>query len=979
MRAALIAIVVVVIVTAGLLWWAMREPTVPGVADPTTSTSAEPSVGFRRQAADEASDAGVGRIAGRVMLDAETPAVGARVRLFDQRPELMVLECGVCQRAVVSCDHPSTVQQVIDGVRANRFVVPKLLAEAVADETGAFAFEGLPLDAQIFATLGDRSLQTGVQEEEVYELATPLTREVLVTDATSTPLRGHRVFLFEPWEGRLIERLTDAHGQVTAASLDWDTYAFVEAEGMMPVGELLSEVSQFELGAPRTLIVHTLLGGQPIDADVALQLHGQDRVLHSKGGVLRIEGLPFEYLIVNVTAEGLAAAEQMVDLAQPVTEVTFELRRGAKVLVTVITEDGDPVEEVSGSLQGSDVDVRGEAEKGALLVLGPVPEGEYTLSVNTAGMVPVTRQLDLQPGDNTLEVVLRPAPRLTGKVVLPDGKIPERARVTLYEGDEDLGIEFADDEGKFNFDLPYPGTFKVIALSAHDGVAELELTVPGPPITLTLNPRGVLEVELFDVNGAPLAANFIVRPQDAQQEVKWVAIDEETKWVGRLAGLKGGKYTLEHEVPQRVPIKREVEIVEGKTTRVSIKADKGVSIAGRVIDADGKPVENATVVTTERGEPIVTDGQGLFEREGLAPGEVELWAVHPNGADSEKVKAKAPARDVVLKFAPPAWVSGRVVDKNGKPITAFTANLEKVQSGEGRFKVQAPARTLEIEADGYSGHYLSVADGDVGDVVLSQSDWIEGDVVDTEGKPVGGATVMTSFGQSEVVTDARGRFKVEIVFPEETSELIATRGAFSGRAPATLGQPAHLVLRRGTLVLGRVVDASGKGVPTMVTATSKGSPRAVEIETDTQGKFQLELARGVWLFSSRSFRTARAVELAGDRLELTLGEDASSCGAVLVAEKPMDSVWVLSRPTGKDEGPWDVSSSVPGSFELSLNTPSTSVPVRGIPCGTYEIAVSIENMVSSLSVELRQPGQQVKMPLPLTSIDPEPEPTAPTP
>lgn len=970
----------VIAVTGGLLWWLLREPSGVMTSPSTTPATTEPTAEFRRMEGLESStDAGVGRVSGRIMLDAETPAAGARVRVFDHVPELMELECGVCKVSVVSCGHPSTVKQVIDGLRGQRFRAPTLLAETVADEKGAFAFEGIPFDARLFATLGERSTQDSVSEApDDYELAEPLTRELIVADAVNSPLKAAHVFVYEPWEGRLAERVTDEHGQLKVSSLDWDTFVFTEAEGMMPAGSLLAESSQLVLAAPRTLIVHTLMGGQPIDADVALTVHRQDRVLRSKGGLLRIEQLPMDYLTVSATADGLAAAEQMLDLVEPVTEVTFELRRSAKVAITVIAENGEPFDLVTASLSGAALDIRFEAEHGALLVSAPIPEGEYTLSVNVEGMVGVTRQLDLPPGETTMELVMRPAPKLTGRVLMPDGKPAEHARIGVFEGDEEIAIEFTD-EGEFSLELQYPGTFKLVATSLRDGVGELEVMVPGPPVTLTLNPRGVLEVELFDVNGESLPANFLVRPHDSTQGVSWVNSDEDTKWVGRLAGLKGGTYTLEREVPQRVPIKRDVEIVEGKTTRVTLKADKGVSVRGKVLDVEGKPVENAMVVMAERGEPATSDALGLFEREGLAPGEFVIWAVHPNGAETEHVKVTAPARDVVLKFAATPWVAGRVVDKGGKPITTFTANLEKFTAADGRFKVQAPAKSLDVEAEGYTTHYLSVAEGDVGDVVLAQSDFIEGDVVDPDGKPMGGVTVMTSFGQSEVVTDARGRFKIEIVFPEDTTELIASRGAFSGRTPAKVGSAAHIVLRRGTLVLGRVVDASGKGVTTLVSATSKSTPRPVEIETDAQGKFQLELARGVWLFSSRSFRTARAVDVTGDRLELTIGEESSACGAVLVADKPIDTVWVLSRPTTKDEGPWDVSSTVPGSFELSLSTPSMSVPVRGIPCGTYEIAVSIENLVSSLSVELRQPGQQVKMPLPLTAIVvDEAEPTAPT-
>ncbi|MFT3707981.1 MAG: carboxypeptidase-like regulatory domain-containing protein [Archangium sp.] len=647
------------------------------------------------------------------------------------------------------------------------------------------------------------------------------------------------------------------------------------------------------------------------------------------------------------------------------------------MFVTAVSATGEPLEYVHGSLQGNDGSASSEAENGAMLIIGPVPEGEYTLSVDSRDMVTVTKQLDLQPGETNLEVTLRVAPTVKGKVVLPDGKPANNVRVSALESDTEGALDFVGEDGTFTLSLQYPGTYVIRAQSNRDGLAETTVTVPCDPVTLTLNPKGAIEVELFDFDGTALMPNFIVRSEKGGQ-VSWInGGDEEGGMIGRLAGLESGTYTLEREIEDRIPMKKSVEVVDGKTTRVTFKADKGVTVTGKVIDADGKPVANAIVTVTDRSETTMTNEQGEFERSGLAAGMIELRAMHENGAETEPVKVKAPARDVVLKFAPVEYVTGRAVDDRGAPVTSFEANEVKVTAADGRFKVPAPGKTLDVWADGYVSVYLTVAKGDVGDVVLRRTPIVEGDVTDSEGKPVSGATVMGSADQGGVVTDANGRFKLTIN-SEEAQDLVATRGPLSGRTPLKIGTTPHIVMARGTSVIGRVVDSTGKGIPSVVTAVNQAVMRPMEIDTDENGRFQADLAKGVWLFSSRSFRSSRAIDIQGDRMEITIGEEAGGCGAVIHSSKPIDSLWFLAKVMERSEGPWEVVGRAPGSMEVPIANPSTTVIAKGIPCGHYEIAASIESMVTSVEADLRGQQQPVEMPLPNILLIPEEE-TPPSP
>ena len=308
-------------------------------------------------------------------------------------------------------------------------------------------------------------------------------------------------------------------------------------------------------------------------------------------------------------------------------------------------------------------------------------------------------------------------------------------------------------------------------------------------------------------------------------------------------------------------------------------------------------------------------------------------------------------------------------------VRAFEANGEQVKADDGRFDVPAPNHTLDVWVEGYSSAFLTTAEGDVGDVVVKKEPLVEGDVLDGEGKPVSGATVMGSVDLTPATTDASGRFKLAVT-SEDPQDLVATRGAMSGRTPLRIGSIAHLVMQRGTAVSGKVVDPTGRAVPTQVTATSRVTQRPIEIDTDEKGRFQLDLPQGVWLFSTRFNRVQRAIEVRGERLEVTLGEEAGACGLSLRSSKPIDAIWLLTVPMPDTEGPWDLVGQAAGSVEVPVTTAALEINARGLPCGRYTLAASIENVVTTAPLELRSAGQRVQIE---PKVEVEEEAVAPSP
>lgn len=400
MRPIRVLIAVVVLALGGALaWWLLAEPEAPAAAAADDHAALNTAFVVRADEEGEALDAGVGRVTGRVFDGDMKPVGGARVRLYAKGPEIEQLECALCHLAVLDCEDPSTVKRVMQGVRDGSLHPPKVLAEVVSDAEGGFAFDDAPMGGEVVALSGQLSAESACDPEALeLVLEPPLSQEIHISDFEGKPFAGARVTLYSPRDGTLLEKRVDGEGKLTLESADHLAWFFAEAEGTLPVGQRLGNGGDLVLAPPRTLIVHTRMGGQPVDAEVQITIHGEPRKLRTKDGVLQLDQLPSGYYTVGVSSDALAAAEQSVELLKPITELEFELRRGAKLLVTVVSATGEPLEQVSGSLAGNDSSATADSEQGALLILGPVPEGEYTLNLTSEGMVSIDKPLNLKPG-----------------------------------------------------------------------------------------------------------------------------------------------------------------------------------------------------------------------------------------------------------------------------------------------------------------------------------------------------------------------------------------------------------------------------------------------------------------------------------------------------------------------------------------------------------------------------------------------------
>lgn len=965
-------LVIAVVVFAGsgglaCLFWPEADAGVAGRSD-LAPAEVDPPTAFVRSVDERGEvDAGVGRVTGVVFADEGAAAAGALVRLLDHAPELEALECGECHAHVLDCGAPATAKQLLAGLRAGAHPPPRVLAEVRADAEGRFSFEAAPLNGLLVASLGAQQGEVALdgEGETVIALDDAQHAAVTVVDQAGEPLRGATVTVYSPRDGTLQALTSDAQGLVEVSYFDPRTWVAGEASGRLPAGARPSEELQLMLSEPRALVVRTRVGGQPVEAEVTIAGHGDPRTYRARGGVLALEGFPVGMLTVRAQDGEFASAEQGVELFDERTEVDFELRRGAKLFLTVVTELGEPLEHVYAGLNGVEGVVSAEADQGAVLVLGPMPEGEYSLNVVSEGRVTVERQLDLKPGETSLEVTMRSAPRLSGVVVDAEGKPVERARVTALEDGQETAVTLTDEAGAFDLELRFAGPVTLAAQQPRFGEASVTVTAPAAGVKLQLSERAVLEVELTDFDGAVVPGDFSVR-QPESGLMRWVEPPEGA--VSRIAGLPSGKYLLEKFHPERVPVSKEVELVEGRVTRLSLRLDRGLSLSGTVVDHEGRPVAQAIVTLSGRRETILSTEDGRFSWTGLVAGPAELHVSRQNGQNTS-LSLTLPSKDVVVRLDAVARARGRVVDERGAVIPEFDVNGLTIKAADGRFDVEIPNGMIDVYVSGHTPAFLDGVKGDVGDVVLERPVEVEGLVIDPEGRPVGGASVTAERDSVPVVSDAAGRFKLPSS-AEEPVGIVATRGAFSGRATAAPGaRDVRIVLQRGTKVVGRVLGPADRAGSTRVRASLVGDgSRAVELETDEAGRFEAELAQGLWLFAARGVAAERVIELRGDRQEVTLGDDGTRCGLVVTAPGLITQLLVLPGPVPADVGPYEYFGATSGSVSVPVRQPSQQLSVSGLPCGRYELVAMVDGSFLREPLDLRAAAQAVT----LTAPPPEP-------
>ncbi|GMU01036.1 hypothetical protein KH5H1_51560 [Corallococcus caeni] len=507
-----------------------------------------------------------------------------------------------------------------------------VFAEATTDAEGRFALDGLPEGSVTLWALGDTGAvsQGGVpvgSDDVELTLEQGVLFQGRVTAPDQTPIPDARVTLVSRWHTRFFDATTDAEGHFVAGPLPQGRYAaFVTADGA-------SSWFQPELESADGL--------DPVVLARTLPVAGQ---------VVSEEGTPVP---------------------------------GLQVLL-----EGDTA---TASVQRTTTDDAGRFRFTA-------PAVAHQLSTGSGGAFAT---LDVTPPMEHVQLRLQRGVMLEGSVRDDTGQPIPDARVETYREDGGpLAAEadaVTDAAGRYRMGPTRPGphTFRILAPHHLDLEVTAQKLQPGmAPLDFTLRRAKSVEGRVVDTSGAPL--------EGIRLELSGILGDwDDLLASGAQRSDAAGRFVLDVQRAGTARLLVEDPSFQSLTIDVRVPSrevvvvlDRGASVSGTVTDPRGLPLRDATVTLSKDGEDAeeflpeeqprqaMTDEQGRFQLQGIAPGPYHLEAAIRGDLMEVSVSQAImfqgrEHRDVSLRLEAGRERSGIAVDGAGQPLAdvAITAAL----------------------------------------------------------------------------------------------------------------------------------------------------------------------------------------------------------------------------------------------------------------------------------------------------------------
>ncbi|MCG3135378.1 MAG: hypothetical protein HMLKMBBP_03012 [Planctomycetes bacterium] len=623
-------------------------------------------------------------------------------------------------------------------------------------------------------------------------------------------------------------------------------------------GAEVSRTAEIEAGAVVTGKVVDASGAPVAGARVRIDMATGDPVFSAADGTFRVDSVPtLSRATASASAPGKGAGTSepfAVKAGAPTENVEVKLAAGGKIRGSVRHRDGGSIEGaivrwVAGqydpdggwtTTQFQGAEAHPVSAEGKFEIDG-VPEGQITVRADADGLLPGTNnQVKVTPGQETagIDLVLLPSFELRGRVEDQSGQPVADARISA-------NFQGSPQARRWGFAPGLGG--QPTAQSAADGT-------------------------------------FVIR------------------------GLAEGNYGV-WAWAQGFASSNSAQTATGSADIV-LQLVRGKSISGIVKDQDGKPVAGIPVnpvwvggATRPQGYwgggMVYSGPDGTFEIQGLVEGTYNLqvsaawqWARDVNVEDMTENAVSTGRTDVVLTVRPGQTVSGRLVDRDEKPVRSgwVYAQIEGgndwsgqrwVQvSADGTFRIsglRGGAYTLTAWGSFRAEPMRGVGAGTQDVVIRTQPGWsISGQVFDEKGLSADSwfNVQMRRPGTQQwqdfnVAQPGDGRFIVTGLDEGAWDLLVQADGAAPIQVPAVAAGTKDLVVsaRKGLSVSGFVVDAAnapiaGANVEVLQTGgMNEGTPPSNGwAQTDAEGKFKADgLADGEYRVVVRAGQRAAAV------------------------------------------------------------------------------------------------------------------------
>jgi RNA polymerase sigma factor (sigma-70 family) len=515
----------------------------------------------------------------------------------------------------------------------------------------------------------------------------------------------------------------------------------------------------------------------------------------------------------------------------------------------------------------------------------------------TASPAPAQVAEEKQGSQEQATIMERKGVPVSGTVTLPSGLPAEGAQVTGYTEEPEFRTSgLTKGDGTFQLAGFSVGSDLYLYAETDEFAGKLHGPIPLTEgglqdFTIALFELGGVRGVVVDMEEHPVAlAGVKARPREKTPPVPLAYTDENGDFA--LTDLVPGEYTLWPIPPGRedsVSSSYASVIVRPAQTQndVKIVLDMGgdLSISGRVIDSDGRPIPGAFVYINERIERHTqTDQEGNYRLAGLSDTTYAVTASRAGYALRTQWQVAAGSEDV--DFVLPrkqTTFTGRVVRADtGEPITEFEVMavdhpladptqfrqykgwpFENCRDPEGRFEIEGSGgmggawATVVARAPGFAVGYDAVRTNPEGPPVealvrLEPEALVTGIVVDAVDEPVPGAHVVIGPlpSISNIAHDTAAYSRDDGTFDldgisKETSMISAYHPDY---APASVGvsprpgetESVRVVLHAGGALEGEVT-AEGQPlrdayVSLEPVAESAGS--SLNTRTDSSGRFR---------------------------------------------------------------------------------------------------------------------------------------------